>query len=56
MMMRAKAAIVGDQHKADQKKVGSDALKAADATSLTKNDLGSKFLLKKHGRPHKMIF
>jgi len=48
--------IVGDQHKADQKKVGSDVLKAVDATPLMKNDLRSKFSLKKHGRPHKMIF
>merc|ERR1712194_602740 len=52
----AKTAIVSDQRKADQKKVDSDVLKAVDATPLMKNYLGSKFSLKKHDRPHKMIF
>jgi len=52
----AKAAIVSDKRKADQKKVDSEVLKAVDATPLMKNYLGSKFSLKKHDRPHKMIF
>merc|ERR1740121_567151 len=52
----AKAAIVSDQRKADQKKVDAAVLKAVGATPLMKNYLGSKFSLKKHDRPHKMIF
>merc|ERR1712127_309377 len=52
----AKPAVVSDQRKADQKKVDAAILKAVDATPLMKNYLGSKFSLKKHDRPHKMIF
>merc|ERR1711906_78406 len=52
----AKAAIVSDQRKADQKTVDSGVLKAVEATPLMRNYLGSKFSLKKHDRPHKMIF
>jgi len=52
----AKAAVVSDQRKADQKKVDASILKAVDATPVMKNYLGSKFSLKKHDRPHKMIF
>jgi len=52
----AKAAIVSDTRKADQKKVDAGILKVVDATPLMKNYLGSKFSLKKHDRPHKMIF
>ena len=52
----AKAAIVSDTRKADQKKVDAGILKVVDATPLMKNYLSSKFSLKKHDRPHKMIF
>lgn len=52
----AKAAVVSDTRKADQKKVDAGILKVVDATPLMKNYLGSKFSLKKHDRPHKMIF
>jgi len=52
----AKPAVVTDQRKADQKKVDAAILKAVDAAPLMKNYLGSKFSLKKHDRPHKMIF
>ena len=52
----AKPAIVSDQRKADQKKVDAEILKVVDSTPLMKNYLGSNFSLKKHDRPHKMIF
>ena len=52
----AKPAVVSDQRKADQKRVDAAVLKAVGATPLMKNYLGSKFSLKKHDRPHKMIF
>jgi len=52
----AKAAIVSNQRKADQKKVDAAVLKAVNAAPLMKNYLGSKFSLKKHDRPHRMIF
>ena len=52
----AKPAVVSDVRKADQKKLDAAILKVVDATPLMKNYLGSKFSLKKHDRPHKMIF
>mmetsp|Transcript_14789 Transcript_14789/g.30133 ORF Transcript_14789/g.30133 Transcript_14789/m.30133 type:complete len:200 (-) Transcript_14789:47-646(-) len=52
----AKPAIVSDQRKADQKKVDAEVLKAVESTPLMKSYLGSNFSLKKHDRPHKMIF
>jgi len=52
----AKAAVVSDSRKADQKTVDASILKAVDAEPLMKNYLGSKFSLKKHDRPHKMVF
>lgn len=52
----AKPAVVSDQRKADQKKVDAAILKAVDATPLMKNYLGSKFSLKKHDRPHNLVF
>ena len=52
----AKPAVVSDQRKADQKKVDAVLMKVVDATPLMKNYLGSKFSLKKHDRPHKMVF
>ena len=52
----AKAAVVSDQRKADQKKVDAAVLKAVEATPLLKNYLGSNFTLGKHDRPHNMVF
>jgi large subunit ribosomal protein L6e len=52
----AKAAIVSDVRKADQKRVDASILKVVDATPLMKNYLGSKFSLGKYDKPHKMIF
>jgi large subunit ribosomal protein L6e len=52
----AKPAVVSDQRKADQKKVDAAILKAVESTPLMKNYLGSNFSLKKHDRPHEMIF
>ena len=52
----AKAAIVSDARKADQKRVDASILKVVDATPLMKNYLGSKFSLGKYDKPHKMIF
>jgi len=52
----AKAAVVSDTRKADQKKVDAAILKAVDKAPLMKNYLGSKFSLGKHDRPHKMVF
>lgn len=52
----AKAAIVSDTRKADQKTVDASILKVVDATPLMKNYLGSKFSLGKYDKPHKMIF
>jgi large subunit ribosomal protein L6e len=52
----AKPAVVSDARKADQKKVDAAILKSVEATPLMKNYLGSKFSLKKHDRPHKMVF
>ena len=52
----AKPAIVSDQRKADQKSVDAAILKAVESTPLMKNYLGSNFSLKKHDRPHNMIF
>ncbi|KAL3765021.1 hypothetical protein ACHAW5_004280 [Stephanodiscus triporus] len=52
----AKAAIVSDVRRADQKRVDAAILKVVDATPLMKNYLGSKFSLNKYDKPHKMIF
>jgi large subunit ribosomal protein L6e len=52
----AKAAIVSDARKADQKRVDASILKVVDTTPLMKNYLGSKFSLGKYDKPHKMIF
>jgi len=51
-----KAAIVSDQRKADQKAVDASILKVVESTPLMKNYLGSNFSLKKHDRPHNMVF
>lgn len=51
-----KPAIVSDQRKADQKTVDAAILKVVESTPLMKNYLGSNFSLKKHDRPHKMVF
>ena len=51
-----KAAIVSDQRKADQKTVDAALLKVVEATPFMKNYLGSNFSLKKHDRPHNMVF
>ncbi len=52
----ARAAIVSDKRRADQKKVDASILKVVDATPLMKNYLGSKFSLGKYDKPHKMVF
>lgn len=52
----AKAAIVSDVRKSDQKKVDAAILKVVESTPLMKNYLGSKFSLNKYDKPHKMIF
>jgi large subunit ribosomal protein L6e len=52
----AKAAVVSDARRADQKRVDAAILKAVEATPLMKNYLGSKFCLGKYDKPHKMIF
>lgn len=51
-----KPAIVSDQRKADQKTVDAALMKVVESTPLLKNYLGSNFSLKKHDRPHKMVF
>lgn len=52
----AKAAIVSDSRKTDQKTVDASILKVVNATPLMKNYLGSKFSLGKYDKPHKMVF
>mmetsp|Transcript_16237 Transcript_16237/g.23118 ORF Transcript_16237/g.23118 Transcript_16237/m.23118 type:complete len:193 (+) Transcript_16237:162-740(+) len=52
----AKAAIVSDQRKADQKSVDDALIKSIEAVPMLKEYLKTKFSLRKNDKPHNMKF
>jgi len=52
----AKAAIVSDERKADQKKVDTALLKAIEGVPMLKQYLGARFSLSSSDKPHQMVF